>query len=786
MFLFGLKRPGVCCILATLLLVILLPLSLFAVSDAEVTYNFAIPAGSLDTALHQFVRISGANLSYGEVQTETLHSNGVNGRYAAEDALKEILSDTGINAERQNGGFLLQATDATSVLASQPGDAMVVTAARGATKTETALLETPQSVSVISKDDWQRRGAKSVQRAANYTPGVSANQVGSSNRYDYLILRGFSSGSINNTYLDGLKVMSDSGSYSSFTIDPWFLERIEIVKGPTSVLYGQGSPGGVIALTSKRPEFESGAEVRITAGSNSQRSLAADATGAFGKGRRVAYRLTGIASAADAQQNHVEEKRFAVAPTLAWDMTDNTSLTLMAYVQQDPEGGYHSGLPYEGTVISRNDRKISNSFFEGEPDYDEFQRNMTLVGYDIEHSINSAWLARQKLRYLKSDVSLKQVYAYGWATDTELTRYSAAADEDLKAWTLDNQLEATLKTGEVKHKVLLGLDYQQRDNEVTWSSGSYPDIDAFDPVYGSSATATWSVTNYLREQKQTGLYLQDQLAFKGWRLMVGGRHDWVKIKNTDQDTDIASELQDTQFSGRAGLLYLFANGMAPYISYSTSFTPSAYTNADGDLLDPSEGRQIETGLKYQPAGSSDQYTVSLFRINQKNLASKLPQEDSYRSIGEIQSQGIELEAKVQLTENLNAQAGYAYTDIVFEQSEEYRQGNSASQVPKHQLFLWLDYAFSHGLLNGVDLGLGVRHVQDIYADDANTKHIPDYTLLDMVLSYDLAKIGIQGAKAQLNVNNLLDKEYVASCYNSQEFCYYGAKRNVTATLSYQF
>ncbi|PVY78424.1 iron complex outermembrane receptor protein [Tamilnaduibacter salinus] len=665
-------------------------------------------------------------------------------------------------------------------------DALTVTATKGATKTETPVVETPQSVSVIESEDWQEKDAESVQRAANYTPGVGTNQIGSSNRYDYLILRGFSSGSINNTFLDGLKVMNDGGSFSSFAIDPWFLDRIEIVKGPTSVLYGRSSPGGIVALTSKRPEYEFGGEVRARLGNNAQREFAFDVTGPVDDDQRVAYRLTGILSAADAQQDFVEEERRAIAPSLMWDITDDTSLTLLAYLQSDPEGGYHSGLPYEGTVVPRNGRKIDNTFFEGEPDYKRFSRDMAMVGYDLEHQLNSQWSVTQKFRHLSSDVKLQQVYAFGWASDTELLRFYSAAEEDLEAVTVDNQVKGHLAIGAVDHTLLVGLDYQQRRNDVVWPRGAFPAIDAFNPQYGAEPTALSGPSRNLREVSQTGLYLQDQMAIGGWRLNLGGRYDWVDIENTNRDTNAAAELDETQFSGRAGLLYYFDNGIAPYASYSTSFSPNAFRNADGNLIEPSEGRQIETGLKYQPVGSRDLYTLSLFRIHQENLATKLPQEPFYRAIGEIQSQGLELEAKTQVSENLGLQVGYAYTDVMFEKSEAYREGNDASQVPKHQVTAWADYRFTEGALNGASAGLGVRHMADIWADDANTRQVPDYTLVDLALGYDFRHVGLPGVSARLNVNNLLDKEYVASCFNSTNFCYFGAERNVTATASYRF
>ncbi|QBM17818.1 ferrichrome outer membrane transporter/phage receptor [Marinobacter sp. JH2] len=665
-------------------------------------------------------------------------------------------------------------------------EALSVTATRGATKTETPVMETPQTVNVISREEWQKRGAKSVQRAASYTPGASTNQVGSSNRYDYLVLRGFSSGSINNTYLDGLKVMNDGGSFSSFAIDPWFLERMEIVKGPTSVLYGQSSPGGIVALTSKKPEFESGGEIRATLGSNAQRGLAFDVTGPIDDDRRVAYRLTGKMSAADAQQDHVEEERRVIAPSLTWDITDHTSLTLLAYLQRDPEGGYHNALPYEGTVESRNGQKISNTFFDGEPGYDRFSRDMTMVGYDLEHEFSPDWTVRQRLRFLESDVSLDQVYAAGWASDTELARYYSGAEEDLEAITIDNQVEGSFFTGAAEHRVLVGVDYQQRENDVEWLSAAFPPIDAFNPVYGAEPTATYPAVRNRREVKQAGLYLQDQINLNSWYLSLGGRYDRLDIENTDLDNGGTSELDETHFTGRAGLLYQFESGLAPYLSYSTSFSPNAVVGEDGDLLDPSTGKQIETGLKYQPVGTNDLYTLSLFKINQDDLATKLPNETFSRAIGELQSQGVELEAKTQLTDNLDIQAGYAYTEVTFEKSEPYREGNQASQSPKHQLTLWTGYRFNQGILSGARAGLGVRHLRDIQADDANTKEIPNYTLVDIALSYNFARLGAPGVTAQLNVNNLLDKEYVASCYNNLNYCYYGAERDVTASVSYKF
>ncbi|WP_370624597.1 TonB-dependent siderophore receptor [Chromohalobacter israelensis] len=665
----------------------------------------------------------------------------------------------------------------------------VTVSGQAATKTQTPIVETPQSVSRVDRDEMDERDTRTLREAAQYTPGVYTNQVGASNRYDYLVMRGFSDGSLSNTYLDGLKVMGDTNGYSSMVIDPYFLENVEIVKGPASVLYGRSSPGGLVALTSKQPQFETHRQLRFSVGNNSQRSAAFDLTGPLDDERRAAYRVVGLASGADTQFDTVEEERYAIAPSVTWDVTDATTLSFMAYLQKDPEGGYHSGVPYEGAVESHNGRKISNNFFDGEDDYDKFERTQRMFGYSLEHRFNDAWTARQKVRYLNSDTNLNQVYGYGWTApdSNELVRYYSGGRESLEAWTLDNQLEGEFSSGFIDHTLLVGVDYQDRENDVVWTSGAFPSLDAFDPQYGADPIGDIVVTNDERhELTQTGVYLQDQMAFDRWRLTLGGRYDWVSITNEQKLADHEGTLDETYFSGRTGLLYLFDNGVAPYVSYNTAFTPTSFVDIDGDVLEPMEGEQWETGLKYQPPGTEDRYSLSLFRITQENVATKEQPTDPYRSIGEIESQGLELEARKQLTEGLRLQAAYSYTDITYAKSDvDSEEGSHAIYAPRHQASLWSHYAFQSEALAGLDAGLGVRYYADIQADRANTEQVPDYTLVDAMLGYDLGQMGMSGMQVQLNVGNLLDKEYVASC-NSLQYCYFGAERNVRASLTYDF
>lgn len=655
----------------------------------------------------------------------------------------------------------------------------------GATKLETPDIETPQSVSIVTRQQYEEQGATSVRQAVGYTPGVYANQIGASNRFDYIVLRGFSDGSLDNIYLDGLKMMGDTNSHSSLVVDPWFLDSIEVVRGPASVLYGRSSPGGIVALNSRKPSFDPGGEIKVFAGNNNQRGAAFDVTGPVDDNDRVAVRLTGMTRYADSQFDPLKEERYALMPSLTWRITDSTRLDLMAYLHRDPEGGSHSGLPYEGTVVPHAGQKISNTFYEGEDDYDKYDRRENMVGYNFEHAFDSGWSVRQKLRYLHTKVNLNQVYAAGWLNDTELNRGYSGSDEKMNAITLDNQLDGSVETGPVNHRLLMGVDYQRRSNNVAGYYGAFPAIDAFNPVYGADPDYITQYSSEKHKLEQTGIYVQDQMSLNKWRLTLGGRHDQVKVTNVNKLNDTSDTLDQGHYSSRAALLYLFDNGIAPYVSYSTAFTPTSFTDENGKILEPMKGKQWEAGLKFEPEGTQTMYSASVFRINQKNIATKEEPTDPYRSIGEIESEGVELEAVGQLTDSLRLQAAYTYTDIRYKKSSPEEQGKRAVYAPRNQASAWLSYDVKSGPLDGLTVGSGVRYVNGITSDRQNTHTLPSYTLVDLAVGYDLSKVGLKGLSAQVNVNNLTDKSYIAAC-NSLSYCYFGAERSIVGSLSYKF
>ena len=693
---------------------------------------------------------------------------------------------TQVMAQRTTGEISATLPATTAVgrgeTAQSPGKGFVARQSAAGTKTDTPIIETPQSISVVTQQQLDDQKPRGISEALNYTSGAFTALVGASNRYDYVALRGFSDSSVDNTLLDGLRLMSDQGSYSSFQVDPYFLQRIDVLKGPGSILYGRASPGGVVALTSKKPLFQPYHEVEVTVGNRNRLEGAFDISGPIDQNGVMAFRVTGLARGMDTQFEHVREQRFAIAPSLAINFTPDTHLLLQAYLQHDPEGGYHSGVPAEGSLFPRNGRYISRYFFDGDPTVEKYRRTERMVGYQFEHAFNDQLTVRQNFRYVFGDTRLRQIYGFGWASADELTRYYSGAKEATHAYTVDNQLEGKFTTGAVKHTMLFGLDYQKRHVDGFWESGSAEPINAFNPVYGSPGLTGVTASPIDRWLEQTGLYLQDQIAIDRWRFTLGVREDHAKASNL-YGTGTPSEWSGSKFTKRAGVVYLFDNGIAPYFSYSDGFNPSLRADQRGNLLQPATAKQFEAGVRYQPKGSSTLLAASVFNLDQENVATKPVGQIYYVPSGKIRTRGVELEARTQVTDTVSVLANYTFTNMKFIESAEGFVGNTPYQVPRHMASAWVDWRF----MPGYTVGMGLRYVGTSWGDNANSFKVPPYTLVDLMLRIDLARWdpSLKGAKLQLSAKNLFNKNYVASCL-SNSYCYWGDARNVMATIYYQW
>ncbi|WP_336778400.1 ferrichrome porin FhuA [Pantoea sp. USHLN256] len=676
------------------------------------------------------------------------------------------------------------------------GPSPTIAAKRSATgtKTDTPIEKNPQSISVVTQEEMAMKNVTSVKGAFNYTPGVLTGNRGSSNVIDALSIRGFSETNTNQ-YLDGLKLQGDN--YSEFAIDPYFLERAELLRGPVSVLYGKSNPGGVVSLVSKRPTQETLREVQFQMGTDNLFSTGFDFGGSLDDDGVYSYRLTGLARSADAQQEMNKEKRYTIAPSFSWRPDENTRFDLLTYFQNEPETGYYGWLPRQGTVvgITRPDGssyKLPTNFDEGE-DSNKISRNTKMVGYNFEHSFNDTWTVRQNLRYADLRTDYRSIYGNGFIPATQqITRGSAVSNEKLNQFALDNQVQAKFATGAVDHTLLMGVDYQRTRNDIDAAFGSAAPISAINPQYGNDADiGTPFPYQYLNRQEQTGLYSQDQMDWNRWVLTLGGRYDYAMTSALNRNGNTEEKNHDQAFTWRGGLNYVFDNGIAPYFSYSESFIPTAGTTSSGQTFDPSRAKQYEAGVKYVPKDRPIVITGAVYQLTKtKNLTADPDSLQFSVQGGEIRSRGVELEAKAAVNANINLTAAYSYTDAEYTH-DTLLKGKTPVQVPKHMASLWSDYTFHETALSGVTVGAGVRYVGEskgLYAsgDNANQNFdVAGYTTVDAALKYDLARFGMPGSTIGVNVNNLFDREYVASCYREYA-CYWGAERQIVGTATFRF
>lgn len=652
-----------------------------------------------------------------------------------------------------------------------------------ATKTDTPIEKTPQSVSVVTREEMDMKQPASVKEALGYTPGITVSTRGASNTYDAVKIRGF--GSVNqNNYLDGLKLQGDF--YNEVVIDPYMLERVELMRGPTSVLYGKSSPGGIITMVSKRPTTEPLKEVQFKMGTDNLWQTGFDFSDAIDDNGVWSYRLTGMARSNDSQQQSAKEKRYAIAPSFSWRPDDKTNFTFLSSFQDSPETGYYGWLPMQGTVVPlANGKHLPTNFNEGATN-NTYSLSHKMVGYSFDHEFNDTFTVRQNLRYVESKTSQKTLYGTGIdpTNPMMLNRSTVVDNEKLHNFAVDTQLQSKFSTAAVEHTLLTGIDFQQMRNDINATFGSGPQLDLNNPDTGYYDFG--SADPYQQnKQKQTGIYVQDQAEWNKFVLTMGGRYDWLTQSTRAYQANNYTERDDSQFTGRAGLNYVFDSGIAPYISYSESFEPNSGADFSGNTFKPSKGRQYEAGVKYVPNDRPIVLTAAVYQLTKTNNLMSDP-DHLYSSIqgGEIRSRGVELEAKAALSANVNMTASYTYTDAQYT-DDTTLQGNTPEQVPTHMASLWGDYTFHEGPLSGLTVGTGGRYIGSSYGDPANTFKVASATVVDAVVKYDLARVGMPGSNIALNVNNLFDREYVASCFNTFG-CFWGAERQVVATATFRF
>lgn len=635
-----------------------------------------------------------------------------------------------------------------------------------ATKTDTPLSETPQAVTVITRDQILDQGATNLQDALGYAAGVRSDAYGLDARTDSFRVRG----AYPDVYLDGLR--QAYGYYTSTTrTEPYMLERLEVLRGPSGMLFGSGTAAGIVNMVSKRPLLETQREVGIQYGSWNRRQIQADLTGALTEDGQWSYRLIAVQRKADTQVDFVSDDRSLIAPSLTWRPSAATSLTLQGLYQKDKSGTTSQFFPWEGTILPNPNGRLPTSRFIGEPgDYYDSERKT--FGWLFEHKFNENFTFRQNFRHAQNENDNSYHWADsftipgGWGADPVgkriLSRYLDSSLTRNRIDTLDNHLESHFATGALKHTLLVGADYQ-RHRENVWAGISTSEIDAYAPVYGNriepERTARPRTT-----QRATGLYLQDQIKLGNWNFIAGLRHDRVVAGSEGSE-----DARDSATSKRFGVLYAFPSGWSPYVSYAESFTPQS--PRDGFVFMPLRGEQWEAGVKYEPAGRGLAFNAAVYDLREKNQIGQ-PVPNVYTQIGETKTRGVELEAKGSITPSLDITAHYNYTDL-----DPQLEG-----LPRHQAAVWAKYRFAIAGAPGFSAGAGVRYMgafRDVSFGGYGPR-IPSVALLDLVFAYETAKW-----RYALNINNATDKEYFSTCLARGD-CWWGTRRNVVASATYRF
>jgi iron complex outermembrane receptor protein len=785
---------------------------------AESALSFDIPQGPLGETLARIARQGGQVLSVNPAWVAGRQAPAVRGQMTPTQAAQQVLTSNGLTLKINSGGSWTieplprdgalnlpesQINAATDENAWGPVHGFVAKRTATATKTDTALIETPQTVNVVTADQIRAQGALSVTQALRYTPGITGG--GFPDRtgvFDEPTARGFTPTPL---YLDGLHLPYGGGSTGgALQIDPYTLERIEVLKGPASVLYGQNQPGGIINLVSKRPTAEPLHEVTLGGGSQDRRYGAFDLGGPLDEQGELLYRVVGSTTDKNGEIDYVQHKRYLLAPSLTWNIDDRTHLTVYGQYQKDNDVPEAQGLPAYGTVFSTPNGRISRSTFIGEPGVNSYDRDQFTLGYEFSRELNDTWTLRQNARYADVDDRYRApLHGYTFVANPQTgaddqryqRRYAVDWAQHNKVFGLDNQAQANFNTGPIAHTLLLGADYYHFNSRfLGLYQYSAPAIDLYNPVYGQAINYSnpyrWNNT-----VEQTGLYVQDQLKFGQWFLTVGGRYDWAETDNASKGATATgyshTNSRDEKFSGRAGLGYLFDNGVTPYLSYAESFLPVSGTDRDGKPFEPSTGKQYEAGVKYQPPGQESFVQASVYQIDQKNVLTTDPVDPTFSGqSGAVRSRGVELEAKAQLDQQWAVLASVARNQTKYTEDNDGRQGRLVAGTSPLTASLWLDYHFApSNVLRGVHLGLGTRYVRGSDGTETATNHftIPSYTVYDALLAYDLGQspLSLKGVELKVNVNNLLDEKYVSSCTSVWD-CYYGEGRTLTADVSYRW
>lgn len=642
------------------------------------------------------------------------------------------------------------------------------------TKTGTPIVETQSSVSVVPRALIEAQGATNLAESLNYSAGVVSENFGGDPRFDSLYLRGFNLE--NDKFLDGLRLMrSTQYPTSAPSFELYGLERVEVLRGPASLLYGAGTPAGLVNMVQKRAQADGDfGELGFGFDSNGSWSIFGDANTVVDD--RFAYRLTTKTGNTRTDVEDIDNERSYFGLSASYALTDATELEFMASYHDDAPLS-PTGVP--GAMIGAVDLKDLRDVYFGDSDLDRSDRKMGTITLGATHDFGNGWKLRGAMLYTKHDWDYDSLYVSGGTADAA-TRGFQLQRESFTSYGADLRLSGTATTGPVEHNLTFGLDALKFKEDATTEFYYASER----PLAGGSGGATvldrWYNADKTVDAKQTGIYALDELTFGNWRATVGLRHEWTdqsgqsltNFGNTDFDRD------DDQTTGHLALGYRWENGINAYLSYATSYLPQPGLDIAGNPLKPTHGKQIEAGVKYEPTTFDGLFTAAVYELRETDRNTAVVEDGvtGTRQIGEARIKGLELEGAAELADGWMLKGAYTYTST--EVSGDF-DGNALKNVPEHAVSLWLSHEFA-GKLQGLTLGGGLRHIGSRWGDDANTNRLGSVNLVDLGASYEWQN----GLVGRINVNNLTDEAYVAGVGSFAT--YLGDGRSAQASLTYKW
>jgi iron complex outermembrane receptor protein len=641
------------------------------------------------------------------------------------------------------------------------------------TRTDTPLRDIPASIQVVPQQIIEDQQATRLIDVLQNVPGVAQAGVSPRTFSNVFTIRGFNASG--NILINGLP--DPNAQAVSFGAN---IERVEVLKGPASVLFGQGQLGGAVNLVTKQPLSEPFYSIDASIGSYGFYRGAVDLSGPLNQERTVLYRLNASAQTTESFIDFYEQQRYLLAPVLSWQISDRTQLTLEAEYSRI-EGPFDFGIPAEGSVLPNPNGEISRNRFVSEPDIDNSQNRAFRVGFDLNHRFSDNWQMRSVFRTSLLRLDREIVFPESLEDDGRtLNRGFSRQDYNDNIYNLDTYFTGQLTTGSIQHELVAGINLFRQDTDNINLLGSIAPLDVFNPVYGASPSAVETSSDLTNRTQQLGVYVQDLVSLTdNLKILLGGRFD-IASQDFENFTDSIEDFsQEEAFSPRVGIVYQPIEPISLYASYSRSFqqATSVFSPAEAE---PERGTQYEVGVK---ADLSDRLsaTLAFYDLTRSNLPTPDPDNPGFSiQVGEQRSRGIEFDVSGEILPGWNIIAGYAYTDARIIEDNDFEVGNRLNNVPEHAANLWTTYEIQSGTLQGLGFGVGVFFIGDRQGDLANTFELPGYTRTDAVIFYNRDRF-----RAALNFRNLFNTDYFISA-QSRARVFPGEPLTVVGSLAWEF